>query len=86
MSLPDRALYHGSKHRVIGLTKSATLEYTTKGIKSMPCAGHHRYAEVAAMLGMEAEAIKEILTDQPVTRPVGSRGSPLPFFRLCRLA
>ena len=39
MRIPGRAIYHATKHRVIGLTMSAALEYVGAGHRtSMRCA------------------------------------------------
>src|SRR6266702_4371674 len=69
IGLPGRAIYHASKHGVIGLTKSAALEYAARGIRiNAVCPGTIETPMVAAMLEKEPEAMKEILRDQPIGR------------------
>jgi NAD(P)-dependent dehydrogenase (short-subunit alcohol dehydrogenase family) len=69
IGLPGRALYHASKHGVIGLTKSAALEYAAKGIRiNAVCPGTIETPMVAEMLAKEPEAMKEILKSQPIGR------------------
>jgi NAD(P)-dependent dehydrogenase (short-subunit alcohol dehydrogenase family) len=69
IDLPGRAIYHASKHGVIGLTKSAALEYASRGICiNAVCPGTIETPMVAEMLAKEPEAMKEILRDQPIGR------------------
>jgi NAD(P)-dependent dehydrogenase (short-subunit alcohol dehydrogenase family) len=69
IGLPGRALYHASKHGVIGLTKSAALEYADKGIRiNAICPGTINTPMVAEMLAKEPDAMKAILRDQPIGR------------------
>jgi NAD(P)-dependent dehydrogenase (short-subunit alcohol dehydrogenase family) len=69
IGLPGRATYHASKHGVIGLTKSAALEYASKGIRiNAVCPGTIETPMVAEMLAKEPEAMKEIMRDQPIGR------------------
>jgi NAD(P)-dependent dehydrogenase (short-subunit alcohol dehydrogenase family) len=69
IGLPGRAVYHASKHGVIGLTKSAALEYAARGIRiNAVCPGTIETPMVAEMLVKEPEAMKEILRDQPIGR------------------
>jgi NAD(P)-dependent dehydrogenase (short-subunit alcohol dehydrogenase family) len=69
VGLPSRAAYHASKHGVIGLTKSAALEYAPRGIRiNAVCPGTIDTPMVADMLETQADAITEIMRDQPIGR------------------
>jgi NAD(P)-dependent dehydrogenase (short-subunit alcohol dehydrogenase family) len=69
VGLPSRAAYHASKHGVIGLTKSAALEYAPRGIRiNAVCPGTIHTPMVADMLEKQADAMKEIMRDQPIGR------------------
>ena len=68
VGLPRRAAYHATKHGVIGLT-SAALEYAPRGIRiNAVCPGTIDTPMVAAMLEKQADAMKEIMRDQPIGR------------------
>jgi NAD(P)-dependent dehydrogenase (short-subunit alcohol dehydrogenase family) len=69
VGLPGRAAYHASKHGVIGLTKSAAVEYAPKGIRiNAVCPGVIDTPMVAGMLEGQAEAMAEIMKQQPIGR------------------
>src|SRR3989441_11470247 len=69
VGLPGRAAYHATKHGVIGLTRSAALEYAPRGIRiNAVCPGTIDTPMVAAMLEKQADAMKEIMRDQPIGR------------------
>jgi NAD(P)-dependent dehydrogenase (short-subunit alcohol dehydrogenase family) len=69
IGLPGRAIYHATKHGVIGMTKSAALEYAARGIRiNAVCPGTIETPMVVAMLEKEPEAMKEIMRDQPIGR------------------
>ncbi|SAK85374.1 short-chain dehydrogenase/reductase SDR [Caballeronia catudaia] len=69
VGLPGRAAYHASKHGVIGLTRSAALEYAPRGIRiNAICPGTFDTPMVAEMLQKQADAMKEILREQPIGR------------------
>jgi NAD(P)-dependent dehydrogenase (short-subunit alcohol dehydrogenase family) len=66
---PSRAAYHAAKHGVIGLTKSAALEYAPRGIRiNAVCPGVIHTPMAADMLETQPDAMKEILRDQPIGR------------------
>ena len=69
IGLPGRATYHATKHGVIGLTKSAALEYAAQRIRiNAVCPGTIETPMVAEMLEKEPDAMKEILKAQPIGR------------------
>src|SRR6266516_2228544 len=65
VGLPSRAAYHASKHGVIGLTRSAALEYAPRGIRiNAVCPGVINTPMVSDMLKTQPDAMAEILRDQ----------------------
>jgi NAD(P)-dependent dehydrogenase (short-subunit alcohol dehydrogenase family) len=69
VGLPERAAYHASKHGVIGLTKSAAVEYAPRGIRiNAICPGVIETPMVADMLEGQAEAMAAIMQQQPIGR------------------
>jgi NAD(P)-dependent dehydrogenase (short-subunit alcohol dehydrogenase family) len=69
VGLPSRAAYHASKHGVIGLTRSAALEYASRGIRiNAVCPGTIDTPMVSDMLAKQVDAMKEIMRDQPIGR------------------
>ncbi|WP_336712216.1 glucose 1-dehydrogenase [Arthrobacter sp. USHLN218] len=73
VGLPERAAYHASKHGVIGLTKSAAVEYAPKGIRiNAICPGVVDTPMVSGMLETQADAMAEILREQPIGRLGGA--------------
>ena len=66
VGLPGRAAYHAAKHGVIGLTKSAALDYAAKGIRvNAVCPG---CVDTPMGAGIDPAAMKEFLRDQPIGR------------------
>ncbi len=66
VGIAGRAMYHAGKHGVLGLTKSAALEYASRGIRiNAVCPGIIDTPMVAGMLTSQAEAMKELMKDVP---------------------
>src|SRR2546425_9281318 len=69
VGVAGRATYHAGKHGVLGLTKSAALEYADRGIRiNAICPGIINTPMVAGMLVGEEEVMKEMMKDVPIGR------------------
>ncbi len=69
VGLPTRASYHATKHGVIGLTRSAALEYAPRGVRiNAVCPGTIDTPMVSSMLETQADALQEIMKEQPIAR------------------
>jgi NAD(P)-dependent dehydrogenase (short-subunit alcohol dehydrogenase family) len=69
VGLPGRASYHATKHGVIGLTKSAALEYAPRGIRiNAVCPGTIRTPMVTDMIAKGELDIPEAEANQPIGR------------------
>lgn len=69
VGLPQRAAYHGTKHAVIGMTRSAGVEYAPRGIRiNAVCPGTIDTPMVQDMLAGQPAAMAEILKEQPIGR------------------
>ncbi|MAQ17851.1 MAG: oxidoreductase [Sandaracinus sp.] len=66
---PGLAAYHASKHGVLGLTKSAAIEYAADGIRvNAICPGTIDTPMVATMLEEQKEAMDVIMQNQVIGR------------------
>lgn len=69
IGLPGRAAYHGTKHAVIGMTRSAGVEYAPRGIRiNAICPGTVDTPMVQDMLQGQSDAMAEIMKQQPIAR------------------
>jgi NAD(P)-dependent dehydrogenase (short-subunit alcohol dehydrogenase family) len=69
VGLPGRASYHASKHGVLGLTKSAALEYAPRGVRvNAVCPGTIDTPMVARMIEDGELDLAEAIKNQPIGR------------------
>lgn len=69
VGLPGRAAYHASKHGVIGLTRSAALEYAPRGIRiNAICPGTIATPMVTDMLAKGELDLATAVKNQPIGR------------------
>jgi NAD(P)-dependent dehydrogenase (short-subunit alcohol dehydrogenase family) len=69
VGLPGRAAYHAAKHGVIGLTRSAALEYAPRGIRiNAICPGTIETPMVTQMISVGDLDPDEAAANQPIGR------------------
>lgn len=69
VGIAERGIYHASKHGVVGLTKSAGLEYAPQNIRvNAICPGIIETPMVSGMLDSQPEAMAELMKDVPIKR------------------
>lgn len=69
VGLPGRAAYHASKHGVIGLTRSAALEYAPRGIRiNAICPGTFETPMVTDMIARGELSVPDAIGNQPIGR------------------
>jgi NAD(P)-dependent dehydrogenase (short-subunit alcohol dehydrogenase family) len=69
VGLPGRAAYHASKHGVIGLTRSAALEYAPRGIRvNAICPGTIETPMVTDMIANGELDVPDSIANQPIGR------------------
>src|SRR3989454_7093504 len=69
VGLPGRAAYHASKHGVLGLTRSAALEYAPRGIRiNAVCPGTIETPMVTDMIARGELSVPDAVANQPIGR------------------
>ena len=69
IGLPGRAIYHSSKFGVIGLTRSAALEYASRGIRiNAVCPGAIETPMVVDMVARGWITMEDMVSGNPMKR------------------
>ncbi|WIX31201.1 SDR family oxidoreductase [Salinicola sp. JS01] len=69
VGLPGRSIYHGTKHGVVGMTKSTALEYASQGIRvNAVCPGTIDTPMVQKMVESGDLPLEDVLREQPIGR------------------
>lgn len=69
VGIAERGIYHASKHGVVGLTKSAGLEYAARGIRiNAICPGIIETPMVTGMLETQPDAMNALMQVVPMSR------------------
>lgn len=69
VGIAGRGPYHATKHGVLGLTKSAALEYAARGIRiNAVCPGIIDTSMVASMKEGESDAMEMLMKEVPIDR------------------
>jgi NAD(P)-dependent dehydrogenase (short-subunit alcohol dehydrogenase family) len=69
VGLPGRAAYHAAKHGVIGLTRSAALEYAPRGIRiNAVCPGAIETPMVTDMIAKGELSVPDAVASHPIGR------------------
>jgi NAD(P)-dependent dehydrogenase (short-subunit alcohol dehydrogenase family) len=69
IGIPGAAIYHGAKHGVIGLTRSAALEYAPRGIRiNAVCPGTIDTPMVARMVAEDPARMEQLIAAEPIGR------------------
>jgi len=69
IGIPGQGAYHASKHGVIGMTRTAALEYAARGIRiNAVCPGTIDTPLVRKILDSDPGAMESIMRNQPIGR------------------
>lgn len=69
IGIPGAGIYHGAKHAVLGMTKSAALEFAAQGIRiNAVCPGTIDTPMVARMVAEDPSRMDDLIAAEPIGR------------------